>query len=60
VLLIMTALAGVVDAVSILSLGRVFVANMTGNVAAGNGPHTMSMTAPAGLRAIRCGVRSRA
>jgi len=31
-LLIMTAVTGVVDAVSILSLGRVFVANMTGNV----------------------------
>jgi uncharacterized membrane protein YoaK (UPF0700 family) len=28
----MTAATGVVDAVSILSLGRVFVANMTGNV----------------------------
>jgi uncharacterized membrane protein YoaK (UPF0700 family) len=28
----LTALTGVVDAVSILSLGRVFVANMTGNV----------------------------
>ena len=28
----MTAVTGVVDAVSILSLGRVFVANMTGNV----------------------------
>jgi uncharacterized membrane protein YoaK (UPF0700 family) len=31
-LLVMTAVTGVVDAVSILSLGRVFVANMTGNV----------------------------
>ena len=31
-LLIMTITTGVVDAVSILSLGRVFVANMTGNV----------------------------
>lgn len=31
-LLIMTTTTGVVDAVSILSLGRVFVANMTGNV----------------------------
>src|SRR5579872_4217469 len=31
-LLVMTATTGVVDAVSILSLGRVFVANMTGNV----------------------------
>jgi len=29
--MIMTATTGVVDAVSILSLGRVFVANMTGN-----------------------------
>jgi uncharacterized membrane protein YoaK (UPF0700 family) len=28
----LTALTGIVDAVSILSLGRVFVANMTGNV----------------------------
>ncbi len=28
----MTCVTGVVDAVSILSLGRVFVANMTGNV----------------------------
>ena len=32
VLLILTAVTGVVDAVSILALGRVFVANMTGNV----------------------------
>jgi uncharacterized membrane protein YoaK (UPF0700 family) len=32
VLLVLTALTGVVDAVSILRLGRVFVANMTGNV----------------------------
>jgi uncharacterized membrane protein YoaK (UPF0700 family) len=32
VLLLMTCVTGVVDAVSILSLGRVFVANMTGNV----------------------------
>jgi uncharacterized membrane protein YoaK (UPF0700 family) len=32
-LLILTAVTGVVDAVSILALGRVFVANMTGNVA---------------------------
>jgi uncharacterized membrane protein YoaK (UPF0700 family) len=31
-LLMLTAVTGVVDAVSILSLGRVFVANMTGNV----------------------------
>src|SRR6201989_430250 len=31
-LLVLTVLTGVVDAVSILSLGRVFVANMTGNV----------------------------
>jgi uncharacterized membrane protein YoaK (UPF0700 family) len=31
-LLILTAVTGVVDAVSILSLGRVFVANMTGNI----------------------------
>ena len=31
-LLGLTALAGIVDAVSILALGRVFVANMTGNV----------------------------
>ncbi len=31
-LLILTAVTGVVDAFSILSLGRVFVANMTGNV----------------------------
>lgn len=31
-LLVLTAVTGVVDAVSILSLGRVFVANMTGNV----------------------------
>src|SRR5690242_7076084 len=31
-LLILTAFTGVVDAVSILALGRVFVANMTGNV----------------------------
>jgi uncharacterized membrane protein YoaK (UPF0700 family) len=32
ILLIMTLVTGLVDAVSILSLGRVFVANMTGNV----------------------------
>jgi uncharacterized membrane protein YoaK (UPF0700 family) len=31
-LLVLTAVTGVVDALSILSLGRVFVANMTGNV----------------------------
>src|ERR1700685_4258130 len=31
-LLLMTTTTGIVDAVSILSLGRVFVANMTGNV----------------------------
>src|SRR5947209_6114267 len=31
-LLVLTIATGVVDAVSILSLGRVFVANMTGNV----------------------------
>jgi uncharacterized membrane protein YoaK (UPF0700 family) len=31
-LLMLTVLTGIVDAVSILSLGRVFVANMTGNV----------------------------
>jgi uncharacterized membrane protein YoaK (UPF0700 family) len=31
-LVLLTAVTGVVDAVSILSLGRVFVANMTGNV----------------------------
>ncbi len=31
-LMVMTATTGIVDAVSILSLGRVFVANMTGNV----------------------------
>jgi uncharacterized membrane protein YoaK (UPF0700 family) len=32
-LLVLTVVTGVVDAISILSLGRVFVANMTGNVA---------------------------
>jgi len=31
-LLVLTAVTGIVDAVSILALGRVFVANMTGNV----------------------------
>ncbi len=31
-LLLLTVVTGVIDAVSILSLGRVFVANMTGNV----------------------------
>jgi len=31
-MLVLTVLTGLVDAVSILSLGRVFVANMTGNV----------------------------
>jgi uncharacterized membrane protein YoaK (UPF0700 family) len=32
ILLVLTIVTGVVDAVSILALGRVFVANMTGNV----------------------------
>ena len=32
VLLVLTVVTGIVDAVSILQLGRVFVANMTGNV----------------------------
>jgi uncharacterized membrane protein YoaK (UPF0700 family) len=32
ILLLLTVVTGVVDAVSILALGRVFVANMTGNV----------------------------
>ncbi len=32
ILVVLTAVTGVVDAVSILALGRVFVANMTGNV----------------------------
>jgi uncharacterized membrane protein YoaK (UPF0700 family) len=32
ILLVLTVVTGLVDAVSILSLGRVFVANMTGNV----------------------------
>ena len=31
-LLVMTAITGLIDAVSFLSLGRVFTANMTGNV----------------------------
>jgi uncharacterized membrane protein YoaK (UPF0700 family) len=31
-LLVLTVLTGVIDSVSILSLGRVFVANMTGNI----------------------------
>jgi Protein of unknown function (DUF1275) len=31
-LLVLTVVTGVVDAISILALGRVFVANMTGNV----------------------------
>lgn len=31
-LLVLTVLSGLVDAVSILSLGHVFVANMTGNL----------------------------
>ena len=31
-LLVLTAATGLIDAVSILGLGRVFVANMTGNV----------------------------
>ena len=33
VLLLLTAASGLVDAVSYLALGHVFVANMTGNVA---------------------------
>lgn len=32
-LLVLTLLTGVIDAVSVLGLGRVFVANMTGNIA---------------------------
>ncbi|HEX4593115.1 MAG TPA: DUF1275 family protein, partial [Bryobacteraceae bacterium] len=32
VLLVMTAVSGVVDAVSFIALGHVFTANMTGNV----------------------------
>src|SRR5215469_12750713 len=32
ILLAMTAVTGIVDAVSFLALGRVFTANMTGNV----------------------------
>src|SRR5712675_1664224 len=32
-LLVLTTMTGLIDAVSILGLGRVFVANMTGNVA---------------------------
>src|ERR1700704_4443558 len=32
VLLVMTAVTGLVDAVSFLALGRVFTANMTGNI----------------------------
>jgi uncharacterized membrane protein YoaK (UPF0700 family) len=32
ILLVLTVVTGIVDAVSILALGRVFVANMTGNV----------------------------
>jgi uncharacterized membrane protein YoaK (UPF0700 family) len=31
-LLVLTLVTGVIDAISILTLGRVFVANMTGNV----------------------------
>jgi hypothetical protein len=31
-LLVLTVATGVVDAVSILALGRVFIANMTGNI----------------------------
>src|SRR5581483_2497456 len=48
-LLVLTFLAGVVDAVSYLSLGRVFVANMTGNVVflgfAAAGAHKFTMPA---------------
>src|SRR5258708_29105514 len=32
-LLVLTTMTGLIDAVSILGLGRVFVANMTGNIA---------------------------
>ena len=45
-LLSMTALSGLVDAVSILRLGHVFVANMTGNVVL----LAVALTGPPGLR----------
>ena len=32
ILLVMTAVTGVVDAVSFLAMGHVFTANMTGNI----------------------------
>ena len=32
ILLVLTSVTGVVDAISVLGLGRVFTANMTGNV----------------------------
>src|SRR2546430_1527666 len=45
-LLALTVVTGVVDAVSILRLGRAFVANMTGNL-------LFSVGAPAGGRGVR-------
>ena len=54
-LLILTAVSGVVDAVSILSLGRVFVANMTGNVVFVG----FAIAGGAGVLAVRVAVRPR-
>jgi uncharacterized protein DUF1275 len=52
VLLGMTAVTGLVDAVSFLSLGRVFAANMTGNVlvVSGRGDSRRTNHGPSGRR----------
>lgn len=64
-LLLMTVVTGLVDAVSYLALGRVFVANMTGNAAGGardvrpHQPHHLMCSWPArawtvSYRGTRC------
>ena len=50
-LLTLTVVTGLVDAVSILALGRVFVANMTGNVVFIG---FALVGAPGSLSALRC------
>jgi len=55
VLLILTAVTGVVDAVSILALGRVFVANMTGNVVFAGFAPVSALGLAAGLLTVAFG-----
>jgi uncharacterized membrane protein YoaK (UPF0700 family) len=51
-LLILTAVSGVVDAIAFLALGRVFTANMTGNLVL----FAISVGQGAGAAALRCAV----